>query len=242
MNKRQYTRKLFLSLLIMTSVLALTQVLAIAPSYAQLGVASKTHTKGPTSSNNVTTISSVSPQTSPTGNGHGRHPGAVPPGLLNAWAHSNMSVVARAVTHAIFLNGTHGVELADIAINASSTGQLIRDVASNESVVKIDFDHDGSVELTVNSSAKPNAVYADDMELTEAHSPEGLNPNSEAWVYDQNRQVVTIFADPSSITLFYGPAPTPVPEFPSSLAGLILIGITAATMFVIKKKPKQQET
>jgi len=149
-----------------------------------------------------------------------------------------MSVIAQAVTHAIFLNGTHGVILEGIAINASSNGQRIRNVAFNESIAKIDFDRDGSVELIVNSSAKPNVVYADDMQLAELQSTDGLNPNSEAWVYDPNHQVVTIFADPSSITLFYAPAPTPVPEFPSSLAGLILLGTGAIFLLLIRKKPK----
>jgi hypothetical protein len=162
-----------------------------------------------------------------------------PPGLVNAWAHSDVSVVAKAVTHPIFLNGTHGVELAKIAINASSNGQSIRDVAFNESVAKIDFDHDGSVVLTVNSSAKPTAVFADHMQLSETHSAKGLNPNSNAWVYDQNHQVITIFADPSSITLFYGPAPTPVPEFPSAMIALVMISSIAAAIFAVKAKPRR---
>lgn len=162
-----------------------------------------------------------------------------PPGLVNASTHSNVSVVAKAVTRAIFLNGTHGVELAKIAINASSNGQLIRGVAFNESVARIDFDHDGAVVLTVNSSAKPTAVFADDKQLSEAQSAKGLNPNSNTWVYDQNHQVITIFADPSSITLFYGPAPTPVPEFPSAMIALLLVSSIAAAIFAVKTKPRR---
>jgi hypothetical protein len=157
------------------------------------------------------------------------------PGLLKGWALFNMSVAARAVTHAIFLNGTHRVELAEIAINASSNGQMIENVAFNESIVKIDFDHDGSVELSLNSSAKPSAVYADDMQLGEAQSSNGLNLNSNEWVYDHH--MIIIFADPSSVTIFYSPTPTPVPEFPVTLTALILIVALSASLIVTKRRP-----
>ncbi len=159
--------------------------------------------------------------------------------MLNAWAHSNMSIVARDVTHAIFLNGTHGVELAEIAINASSNGQLIENVAFNESVVQIDFDHDGAVELVVNSTAKPTSVFADDMQLPEAQSTNGLNMNSNMWTYDEGHQQLTIFADPSSVTVLYGSNPTPIPEFPAALTALALIGGISASMLVIRKKPNR---
>lgn len=149
-----------------------------------------------------------------------------------------MSVVARAVTHAIFLNGTHGVELAEIAINASSNGQMIRDVAFNESVVQIDLDHDGAVELSVNSSAKPAAVFADDRELAESQSSAGLNQNSNAWVFDQNTHMLTVFADPSSVTIFYGSAPTPVPEFPFVYTPLVFLAALAATILIARKSAR----
>ncbi len=171
---------LLTSLLLLLMLAIITQIGAASPTFAQIGVQSTTHPTGPRTS----TTTSLSSSTNTT-SGHGR-PGGVPPGLLNAWAHSNMSVVARAVTHAIFVNGTHGVELAEIAINASSNGQMIRDVAFNESVVQIGFDHDGAVELSANSSVKPTAVFADDRELPESQSSAGLNQNSNAWVYDQN--------------------------------------------------------
>jgi len=155
-------------------------------------------------------------------------------------SNSNMStaivvVGARAVTHAIFLNGTHGVELAEIAINASSNGQMIHDVAFNESVVQIDFDHGGAVELSANSSAKPTAVFADDRKLPESQSSAGLNPNSNAWVYDQNTHMLTVFADSSSVTIFYGSAPTPVPEFPFASAPLVFLAALAATILIARK-------
>ena len=155
-------------------------------------------------------------------------------------SNSNMStaivvVGARAVTHTIILNGTDGVELAQIAINASSNGQMIHDVAFNESVVQIDFDHGGAVELSANSSAKPTAVFADDRELPESQSSAGLNPNSNAWVYDQNTHMLTVFADPSSVTIFYGSAPTPVPEFPFASAPLVFLAALAATILIARK-------
>jgi len=163
-----------------------------------------------------------------------------PPGLLKGWALFNMSVVARAVTHAIFLNGTHRVELAEIAINASSNSQMIENVAFNMSVVKIDFDHDGSVELALNSSAKPSAVYADDMQLGEAQSSNSLNLSSNEWVYDNAHHMLIIFADPSSITIFYSPTSTPVPEFPSTLTVFALFITLSASLVLIRKNRSQR--
>jgi len=149
-----------------------------------------------------------------------------------------MSVVARAVTHAIFLNGTHGVEVAWIAINASSSGQVIENVAFNETVVQVKFDQDGTTVMSAHSSAKPSAVFADDVELTEATSNSGLTWNNEAWAYNQNNHVLTVFADPSSITLFYGSAPTPIPEFPAAIVSMLLAGafITARFGVILSRR------
>jgi len=114
-----------------------------------------------------------------------------------------MSVVAKAVTQAIFLNDTHGVILSRIAINASSSNQLIRNVAYNQTVAHIQLDRDGSIELVVDSSVKPSTVYGDDLKLSEKQSISGLSPQSEAWVYDKNRRILVIFADPLTITISY---------------------------------------
>lgn len=220
MKNSVHSQTLLTSLLLISMLAVVTQVGVASPTYAQIGVQS-TNTTCTTTTNT-----------------HGRHCGAVPPGLLNAWAHSNMSVVARAVTHAIFLNGTHGVELAEIAINASSNGQIIHHIAFNETVVQVDFDHDGAVILSTNSSAKPSAIFADDMELSETQSTTGLNENSNAWVFNQNTHKLTIFADPSSVTIFYGPAPTPVPEFPLAYTPLVFLAALAATILLARATVK----
>lgn len=158
------------------------------------------------------------------------HKGGVPPGLLKAWAHSNMSVVAKAVTEAIFLSGYHGVALSKIAIEASSSNQIISKVAYNETVVHIQFDRDGDVNLIVNSSVRPNAVFGDDMPLAEASSTEGLTPESEAWFYDEQSQILTISADPTTITLFYMSVDTIIPEFP--VASMIMFIAFFAVLLV----------
>ncbi len=138
-----------------------------------------------------------------------------------------MSVGARAVTQAIFLRGHHAVELASIAITANSSNQMIRNVAYNDTIVQVGFDHNASCQLLINSSAMPTAVYADDIVLLEKQSTAGLTPQSEAWVYNQNSSAITIFADPSTVTIFYGSAP--VPEFPvASTSLLLLVTFTAA--------------
>ena len=150
-----------------------------------------------------------------------------------------MTLAARRVTQTLLMNGTHGVELGFIAVNASSSGQMIRNLALNESVLQIEFDHNGSIQLNVNSSVKPAQVFADNNELTEAQSLNCLTPESEAWVYDSNSHALAIFADPSSVTLVYSLTPTPsvstpVREYPTALA-LVLIGCLAITLLTAKK-------
>jgi len=167
-------------------------------------------------------ISTPSQSPIPTSTKPGRR-GGVPPGLQKAWAHSNMSVVARAVTQAIFLGGVHGVELAEIAVQTSRASQMIDRVAFNESVVQRVFDRDGAVVLIINSSAKPTAVFADENELKESPSTAGLNADNETWMYNDNGHIITVFADPSSITLYYGAAPTPTQMLPIAYIGLILV-------------------
>jgi hypothetical protein len=148
------------------------------------------------------------------------HKGGVPPGLIRAWAHTNMSVEAKEVTQAIFLSGYHGVQLERIEIEESNNDQMIRNVALNETVLHIKCDKDGEMRLRINSSVKPNAVFADDMPLAEASSMNGLTPQSEAWFYDQNSHMLVVFADPTSVTVFYMPVQTIIPEFPVALTVL----------------------
>jgi len=163
------------------------------------------------------------------------HGGGTIPGLDTGWARSNMTIAARNLTQPIFLNGTGGVRLSFIRINASSTGQTIRNVAFNASVAQIELDSNGSIQLTINSSAKPLQVFADDYLLPEAQSSVGLTPQSDVWVYDSNSQSLTIFADPTSVTLIYETASataSPVPEYPATL-DLTLIGCIVITLLSV---------
>ncbi|MGP8127095.1 MAG: hypothetical protein ACLP9D_04735 [Candidatus Bathyarchaeia archaeon] len=166
-------------------------------------------------------------------------------GLVNGWAHSNVTIAAGIENRTLLMNGTYGAELGFIAVKASSSGQIIRNVAYNGSVLQIEFDHNGSIQLNVNSSAKPAQVFADNNELTEAQSLNGLTPESEAWVYDSNSHTLAIFADPSTVTLVYNPTPapsvpTPVPEYPTALA-LVLTGCLTITL-LIEKKSRDRKT
>jgi len=225
--------------LVLSSLIVATQLLTVNPSLAQDANSNGIKTCRPYSALSVSTSTSVTTlQSSNTISSHGRK-GGLPPGLVGAWARSNMSVVARNVTHAIFLSGYHGVVLAWIAINASSSNQLIESVAFNETVFHLRFDQEGAVILSVQSSAKPTAVYADDIVLREAPSMAGLTPESEAWVYDQSSQVIIIFADPFSITLFYGYSPPPIPEFPSeSIVAGLAVGIAMLALLTRRgRKP-----
>jgi hypothetical protein len=137
------------------------------------------------------------------------------------------------------MNGTQGVRLGFIMINESSSDQIIRNLAINETVAQIEFDHNGSVQLIVNSSVRPSQVLADNIVLTEAQSLNGLTPESEAWIFDPNSHTLAIFADPASVTLVYTLAPstptsTPVPEYPTALAP-VLIGCLIMTLLIGKR-------
>ena len=191
---------LLLSLMvILTSVAAtISQLPQNDASLAAAQSTTHTNTHRPENTSSISTERQTSTMTTKPG-----RRGGLPPGLAKAWAHSNMSVVARAVTMAIFLNDTHGTALSRIAINASSTDQLIKNVAYNQTVVHVKFDRDGLVVLIINASAKPAVVYGDDLKLSEKLSTLGLTPDSEAWVYDNNKRIIIIFADPLTITLSY---------------------------------------
>jgi hypothetical protein len=148
-----------------------------------------------------------------------------------------MTVGARNVTQPILMNGTQGVRLGFIMINASSSDQTIRNLAINATVAQIEFDHNGSIQLIVNSSVKPSQVLANNELLTEVQSLNGLTPESGVWVYDSNNHNLTIFADPAFVTLIYPLAPptsTPVPEYPTTFA-LVLIGSFAITLLITKR-------
>jgi len=177
-------------------------------------------------------------------NGTAHRRGAVL-GLGAAWARSNMTIAARTVTQPVLLNGTHGVRLSYIAINVSTSGQFIRNVAFNETVAQIEFNVNGSVQLTVSSSVKPSLVFADGTLLPEANSSAGLTPQSDAWVYDSNNQTLIIFADPASVTLIYTPAQgvvtTPVPEYPTGFYLVLFTSLAAVVLFVRKVNHRLQQ-
>jgi Zn-dependent metalloprotease len=153
-----------------------------------------------------------------------------------------MTVATRNETQAFLLNGTYDIRLGSIAIYASSSGQVIRSVAFNDSVVQVEFDREGSVQLVINSSAKPSQVFADNNTLTMTQSISGLTPASEAWVYDQSSHTLIILADPMSITLIYGTTTsTPIPEFPAALELMIAVGCLAI-MLIIRKALNEHYT
>jgi hypothetical protein len=120
-------------------------------------------------------------------------------------------------------------------INASSNNQNIRNLAMNATVAQIEFDHNGSLQLIVNSSIKPSQVLADNTVLTQAQTLSGLTPGSEAWAYDSISHSLIIFADPNSVTLIYAltpstPASTPVPEYPTTFAVLLVACFTVVIL------------
>jgi len=251
---------LVVALLLLSSALTLLQ-LGISQSYGQLGSQTTqppgqpgthiiqspgppqppgnqtvhTQTGPPGLPGSQTTRTQTGPPGLPT-NQTRRGRSGVPPGLVNGWAHSNVTVGARNITQPFFMNGTDRVRLSHIAINASSGGQIIRNIAFNQTVAQVEFDRNGSIQLIINSSVKPTQVFADNIELSEAQSLNGLTPASEMWFYDQNKQTLMIFADPSCITLFYGPVVSPIPEFPAAPALVLVISLVTSGLITNRQK------
>jgi len=166
------------------------------------------------------------------------------PIFLNGWAQSNITVGARNITQPILMNGTQLVRLDSIIINASSSNQNIRNVAMNTTVVQVEFDRNGSLQLMVKSSVKPSFVLADNIMLTEAQTLQGLTPSSEAWVYDPISHTLTILADPSSVTLIYPSTPisTPLPEYSMPFAMVLTACLTSLLLFERLRKSDNQMT
>jgi hypothetical protein len=119
---------------------------------------------------------------------------------------------------------------------------MINSVAFNNEIVQVEFDHDGGTELVIYASAPPAAIYADGRLLVEASSTSGLTFNSNAWAYDQGSGKLTVFADPSTVTLY---GASPVPEFPISLTALTMmlaLVAAAATVNAVRRKETQKHT
>ena len=138
------------------------------------------------------------------------------------------------------MNGASNVRLDYVAINSSSSEQTIRNIAFNGSILQVELDHNGSIQLVINSSTRPTRVYADNFELAEAQSTSGLTPESEAWIYDQNTGTLTIFADPSSITIIYGSVATPVPEFSFALELILIVSLVLGAI-MSKRQPSRKD-
>lgn len=178
----------------------------------------------------VTTASSTSAETSR----------REPPSLIDGWATSNVTVRSTTFIQTLLFIGAQGATITSISLASSSNGQVIENVASNANIVQVEFDHDGGTELVIRSSARPAAVYADDRLLPPVVSTAGLNFSSNVWVYAQSNGMLTIFADPSTVTAFYGTAPTPIPEFPNSILAVTLPMLAFATVIVLTGKRRKK--
>ena len=153
-----------------------------------------------------------------------------PGGLAKGWAKSNVTVESSSFEQTIELNGVP-VVITSVVVVYSTNGQIVTNFASNDNTAQVEFDHNGAAEVVVHSSARPNAVYADDHLLVEASTTAGLTANSNAWVYDKNSATLTVFADPSTVTMFYGS--TPMPEYPSQLLPIATILATIAALAAV---------
>jgi len=185
---------------------------------------------------NQVTFVVVSGTTTSTSESTVQQGGGEPPGLASGWATTNVSVRSTVFTQTLVLNWGASVTLSSMSVSSSTNGQMIDNVAYNNDIVQVEFDHDGGTVLVVYASAPPAAIYADDRFLVEASSTTGLTFNSNAWVYDQGSGRLTVFADPSTVT-FYGASP--VPEFPTSLTALTMIlaiVAAAATVNAVRRK------
>ena len=128
-----------------------------------------------------------------------------PPGLRQNWAVGNVSVGSDQANMPLYLNGNLNVT------NIHSSIQISH-IAFNQSVVQIEFSQSGPVTVTLMTSQTPASVYADNQEIS-------------TWSYTNG--VLTINADPSSITVFYAQASSAITSgMNSNNLLLILLGVT----------------
>lgn len=149
-----------------------------------------------------------------------------PPGLTKGWATSNSSVNALAEPHPAILDQQAGIDVYWVQLESSPGDQLIGNVAYNQSVLQVEFNRPGLVELSLQSTEAPAAVYADDIALRAA-MPQNLSFTEPGYYYNQTSHIMTVFADPGSVTLFYGRAPAPVASRSTSSASSSTISVSA---------------
>jgi hypothetical protein len=163
-----------------------------------------------------------------------------PPGLRAGWAASNITVRSTIFHQTLLFIGAEGATITSITLASSSNGQVIRNVASNANVAQVEFDHDGGIVLVIQTSARPAAVYADDRLLAPVVSTAGLNFSSNVWAYAQGNGMLTVYADPATVTLFYGTAPAPIPEFRNNVLAVTLAMVAVATIFILTKRGRKK--
>ncbi len=179
-------------------------------------------------------------------------PYMIQPWMVYGWPRSTLFVgSATYYGQAIALNGPQLVTVSSIVVSPT-TPQTIVNVFYNGTVIQLTFSSTGPVIVTVHSSVSPIMVYADSRRLIEVTSTSGLTTSSNAWFYDTNTAAVTVYADPSSITLFYQATGTPAAPLPPSsntstpstdyalVVGAVII--LAIAGFALVKRRKTQPT
>ena len=126
-----------------------------------------------------------------------------------------MSVNAFQVTQTIFLSQSQNLSVSQVA----SSGE-IASVAYNQTALQFRFVQNGTVSLSFVSTKPPVAIYAD----------------SKLAIFSYVRGVVTVSADPSTMTVLYAsPSPwwsSPVWTNPM-VEGITLVVVVAAFIIAI---------
>ena len=109
-----------------------------------------------------------------------------PPGLPIAWATSNMSVGAQEITGQIQI-------AAGLSVGNIQATNTISNIAFSPSyeALQVEFSSSGPVTLSLQVPHQPSAVWADAQQIT-------------TWNYSNG--ILTVNADPSAITVFFGSA------------------------------------
>lgn len=151
--------------------------------------------------------------------------GCSPPGMHGLWATSNSTVGAVSDPHPTDLDQAKGIDVSWIQLESNPSGQVIQDVAYNQSVLQVQFNKPGLIVLSLESTQPPVAVYSDGIPL-QAAALQDISFSDQGFYYNQTSHVMTIFADPSAITLFYGLTPR---SSPSSSTGSTVTSATPAS-------------
>lgn len=137
-----------------------------------------------------------------------------PPSLFPGWESSNLTVYAMQIGSPITLS-------SNLEISGIQSTREIANIAFNSNVAQFEFMGTGSVSISLDVGQKPSSVWADSTQIT-------------TWFYSNG--VLSITADPSTITIFFSQQSPPLPPVNIILAIMIVVVAAAAFGAAVRRR------